>query len=147
MPYHPPFTITPRLIDLVSRISEALGRWAAEGSVISPRLRRENRIRSIQASLAIENNSLSVDQVTAIIEGKPVLGLPREIREVKNAIAAYEMLDTLKPYSPDDFLSAHATLMHGLADDAGVFAQVEWESIKGSGWSTWLHLRSECLTW
>lgn len=59
MPYRPPFTITPRLIDLVSRISEELGRWGAVGPGLSPRLRRENRIRSIHASLAIENNTLS----------------------------------------------------------------------------------------
>lgn len=121
MPYHPPFTITPHLIDLVSRISEALGRWAAEGGAISPRLRRENRIRSIHASLAIENNSLSLDQVTAILEGKRVRGLPREIQEVKNAIAAYELLETLNPSSQRDFLTAHATLMQALADDAGRF--------------------------
>lgn len=121
MPYHPPLTITPRLIDLISRISEELGRWAAEGTPISPRLRRENRIRSIHASLAIENNSLSLDQVTAILEGKRVLGLPREIQEVKNAIAAYELLETLEPSSQDDFLTAHATLMQALAVDAGRF--------------------------
>jgi len=121
MPYHPPLTLTPLLIDLVSRISEQLGRWAAVEGEISPRLRRENRIRSIQASLAIENNSLSLDQVTAILEGKRVRGLPREIQEVKNAIAAYEMLETLKPSSPRHFLAAHSALMLGLADDAGRF--------------------------
>ena len=120
MPYQPPFTITPHLIDLISRISEALGRWAAEGA-ISPRLRRENRIRSIHASLAIENNSLSLEQVTAILEGKRIRGLPREIQEVKNAIAAYELLGTLNPSSQRDFLTAHATLMQSLADDAGRF--------------------------
>ena len=125
MPYHPPFTITSLLIDLISRISEELGRWAAEGGAISPRLRRENRIRSIQASLAIENNSLSLDQVTAILEGKRVLGLPREIQEVKNAIAAYELLETLKPSSQRDFLTAHATLMQSLTDDAGRFDWME----------------------
>lgn len=121
MPYHPPFTLTQHLIDLVSRISEALGRWATMESAISPRLRRENRIRSIQASLAIENNSLSLDEVTAILEGKQVRGLPREIQEVKNAIAAYELLETLKPSSQRDFLAAHAALMQGLADDASRF--------------------------
>lgn len=121
MPYHPPFALTPRLIDLVSRISEELGRWAAAEGAISPRLRRENRIRSIHASLAIENNSLSLEQVTAILEGKRIRGLPREIQEVKNAIAAYELLETLNPSSQRDFLTAHATLMQSLADDAGRF--------------------------
>jgi len=121
MPYHPPFALTPRLIDLVSQISEELGRWAAAEGAISPRLRRENRIRSIHASLAIENNSLSLEQVTAILEGKRIRGLPREIQEVKNAIAAYELLETLNPSSQRDFLTAHATLMQSLADDAGRF--------------------------
>ena len=121
MPYHPPFALTPRLIDLVSQISEELGRCAAAEGAIPPRLRRENRIRSIHASLAIENNSLSLEQVTAILEGKRIRGLPREIQEVKNAIAAYELLETLNPSSQRDFLTAHATLMQSLADDAGRF--------------------------
>ena len=121
MPYHPPFALTPRLIDLVSQISEELGRCAAAEGAISPRLRRENRIRSIHASLAIENNSLSLEQVTAILEGKRIRGLPREIQEVKNAVAAYELLETLNPSSQRDFLTAHATLMQSLADDAGRF--------------------------
>ena len=121
MPYHPPFALTPRLIDLVSQISEELGRRAAAEGAISPRLRRENRIRSIHASLAIENNSLSLEQVTAILEGKRIRGLPREIQEVKNAVAAYELLETLNPSSQRDFLTAHATLMQSLADDAGRF--------------------------
>ncbi len=121
MPYHPPFTITPLLIDLVSQISEAFGRWAAMESVISPRLRRENRIRSIHASLAIENNTLSLDQVTDIIEGKRVLGHPREIQEVHNALAAYNLMESLEAHSAADFLKAHAALMRGLADDAGRF--------------------------
>lgn len=80
MPYSPPLTITPRLIDLISRISEALGRWEGAVAEVSPQLRRENRIRSIHASLAIENNSLSLPQVTDIIDGKRVRGLPREIK-------------------------------------------------------------------
>ena len=82
MPYSPPLTITPRLIDLVSRISESLGRWEGTNFEISPKLRRKNRIRSIHASLAIENNTLSLSQVTDIIEGKRVLGLPREIKDL-----------------------------------------------------------------
>lgn len=120
MPYTPPLTLSSRLIDLVSQISEALGRWAAGGG-ISPTLRRENRIRSIHSSLAIEANTLSLDQVTAIIDGKKVRGLPREIKEVQNAFAAYELLETLKPAAVPDLLKAHGTLMHGLVGDAGLF--------------------------
>ena len=121
MPYRPPFTITPRLIDLVSRISEVMGRWAVGESGISPRLRRENRIRSIHASLAIENNTLSLEQVSDIIEGKRVMGHPREIQEVKNALAAYDLMPSLAAHSVADLLKAHAALMMGLADDAGRF--------------------------
>ncbi len=81
--YSPPFTITPAILSLVAEIAGEVGRLGAvtdSGSV--PKLRRENRIRSIHASLAIENNTLSLDQVTAVISGKRVLGQPREIQEV-----------------------------------------------------------------
>jgi len=121
MPYVPPLTITSRLIDLISRISEALGRWEAAAGRMSPRLRRENRIRSIHSSLAIENNTLSLDQVTAIIDGKQVRGQPREIKEVQNAFVTYELLDSLKPATVADFLKAHGTLMQGLVSGAGAF--------------------------
>ena len=121
MSYSPPLTITPRLIDLVSRISESLGRWEGAVVAVSPKLRRENRIRSIHASLAIENNTLSLSQVTDIIEGKRVLGLPREIKEVQNAVIAYELLEKLDPAAPEDFLKVHGALMKGLATDAGCF--------------------------
>lgn len=88
--YCPPLSITPEILALVGQIGETLGRWSATaGRDLSPRLRRGNRIRTIQASLAIENNSLTVDQVSAILDGKRVLGLPREIQEVRNALAAY----------------------------------------------------------
>ena len=121
MSNQPPLTITPPLIDLVSRISEALGRWEGTVVAVSPKLRRENRIRSIHASLAIENNTLSLSQVTDIIEGKRVLGLPREIKEVQNAVIAYELLDSLNPASSKDFLKTHGALMEGLAENAGRF--------------------------
>ena len=82
-------------------------------------LRRENRIRTIQASLATEHNTLSVEQVTAVIEGRTVLGLPREIQEVRNAFAAYEAMPDWDPASAEDLLGAHGLLMRGLCDDAG----------------------------
>ncbi len=82
-------------------------------------LRRENRIRTIQASLAIEHNTLSVEQVTAVVEGKTVLGLPREIQEVRNAFAAYEAMPDWGPASAEDLPGAHGLLMRGLCDDEG----------------------------
>ena len=122
MPYTPPFTLTANHIDLVSRVSEALGSWKERvGKRQSPTLRLQNRIRTIQASLAIEQNSLTVDQVSDVLEGKRVIGPQREIQEVKNAIRAYEELPNWEPHSPSDFLRAHGLLMETLADDAGAF--------------------------
>lgn len=121
-PYRPPLTITPQVLELVAECCERVGSWRGTGpALISPQLRRENRIRSIQASLAIENNSLSIDQVTAILEGRRVIGLPREIQEVKNAIACYDQLATFDSTSVEDFLKAHGIMMQALADDAGFF--------------------------
>lgn len=118
--YQPPFTITPAILALVEEIGEALGRWSATiPRGLSPVLRRGNRIRTVQASLAIENNTLTIEQVTAVLEGKRVLGPPREIQEVRNAFAAYEALTGWDPASLDDLLAAHRTLMAGLMDDAG----------------------------
>ena len=110
----------PRVLDLVVRISEEIGRqgWSREAS-LTPALRRGNRLRSIQASLAIENNSLSLDQVTAVIAGKRVLGPPQEIQEVRDAFAAYEAMAGWSPAVGKDLLAAHALLMRGLVDDAG----------------------------
>ena len=84
-------------------------------------LRNINRVRSIQASLAIENNSLGIDQVTAILEGKRVLGSMREIQEVRNAIECYDLLPTWNPESVEDFLTAHGMMMKSLTDHAGMF--------------------------
>ena len=86
-----------------------------------PKLRRDNRIKSIHASLAIENNTLTLDQVTAIIAGKRVLGKPSEIHEVKNAFAAYEAMQEWNPHSVKDLLTAHRLLMTGLVDAPGCF--------------------------
>jgi Fic family protein len=83
--YRPHLTITPAMLDSVEQIGEALGRCVATTATeLSPQLRRANRIRTIQASLAIENNTLNLEQVTAVLEGKRVLGLPREIQEVRS---------------------------------------------------------------
>lgn len=125
--YQPPFKITPEILRLVADISEQLGLWSGLlGSVnepLSPQLRRGNRIKTIQASLAIEHNSLTLEQVTAVLEGKRVLGLPREIQEVRNAFAAYEQLPHWQPYSLMHLLAAHEQLMLGLVDDAGRLRQ------------------------
>jgi Fic family protein len=120
--YSPPFTITPAILSLVAEIAGEVGRLGAvSGSGSVPKLRRKNRIRSIHASLAIENNTLSLDQVTAVISGKRVLGQPREIQEVKNAFAAYEVMHSWKPNAVKDLLAAHRLMLQTLDDHAGKF--------------------------
>jgi Fic family protein len=118
--YHPPFTITPQILRLVAEISETVGHISARGeNALDLHLRRANRIRTIQGSLAIEGNTLSEEQITAILDGKRVIAPLREIQEAKNAIAAYDQLEQLNPHSETDLLTAHNILMAGLADDAG----------------------------
>ena len=91
MSYQPPFQLTHTMMRHVARIGELIGTWkAANQNRLVPELRRGNRIKTIQASLAVEQNTLTLEQVTAVIEGKTVLGLPKEIQEVRNAFAAYE---------------------------------------------------------
>lgn len=118
--YEPPFHISTQALNAVAQISGLLGRWSvSEGAMLAPQLRRENRIRTIQASLAIENNSLSLEQVTALLDGKRVLGQPREIQEVRNAFVAYEQMAAWSPASREDLLAAHGLLMAGLMDAPG----------------------------
>lgn len=120
--YSPPYKLTSAIVTLVAEVSQLLGRLSVLDSTASDlRLRRANRIRTIQGSLAIEGNSLSEEQVTAILEGKRVLASPRELQEVRNAILAYERFDTWKPDSLEDLLAAHRLLMAGLVDDSGSF--------------------------
>lgn len=122
MSYAPPYSINPAILSLVAEIAAEVGRLGAlAGSGSVPKLRRENRIRSIHASLAIENNTLTLDQVTSVIAGKRVLGPQREIQEVKNAFAAYEAMTSWKPSALKDLLAAHRLMLKGLADEAGKF--------------------------
>ena len=107
---------------LIGEISEEIGRMSIlHGKNESLRLRRENRIKTIHSSLAIEHNSLSLEQVTAILNGKRVLGNPNEIREVKNAYEAYELLTKLNPFSVKDLLNAHKLMMDELIKENGKF--------------------------
>ncbi|MBM5782086.1 MAG: Fic family protein [Pelagibacterales bacterium] len=122
MTYQPPFLITNSILKLIAEISEMVGRWSAENKEnLSPQLRKQNRIRTIHASLAIENNSLSEKQVSAVIEGKNVLGTVREIKEVQNAILAYDEMHNWQPSSLNDLLKAHEILMRSLVEEAGQF--------------------------
>ena len=120
--YRPPFSITSDIVSLVAEISESLGRLSVHPEAsISVRLRRINRIRSVQGSLAIEGNTLSESQITAILEGKRVVAPPREIQEARNALEAYKRLGSWLPHNQADLLAAHSVLMSGLLDHPGSF--------------------------
>ena len=119
--YTPPFTVTDEILHLVSEISEQIGTWNAllGERMPSPMLRKENQIKTIHSSLAIEHNSLSLQQVTDVIDGKHVLGAPDEIQEVKNALQAYQLMLQLDAFSETDLLRAHSLMMTDLVDNAG----------------------------
>ena len=120
--YRPPFHMTDKITNLTAAICELLGQIKIlSNGKFSPYLRKENRIRTIHSSLAIEYNSLSLEQVTAIIDGKRILGNPVEIKEVKNAYTTYEMMLTLDPFSVDDLLKAHEAMMKELISENGRF--------------------------
>ena len=120
--YQPPYTITPAIVQLVALISETVGRLTVmTDGAMALRLRRINRIRTIRGSLAIEGNSLSEVQMTAILEGKRVIAPPREIQEVHNALAAYDRFEQWNPEVAVDLLEAHRIMMAGLLIDAGVY--------------------------
>lgn len=118
----PPFQITNTIIDYVAEIAELVGGLSSSNHLSgNPTLRRVNRIRKIHGSLAIEQNTLSLEQVTAVINGKQVLAPPKDIAEVKNAYEIYEHMDKLDPYSVDDLLTAHGIMTRGLVEESGVF--------------------------
>ena len=120
--YIPPFTMTDEITNLVIEIAEITGAMTVSEQLSkNPKLRRVNRVRSIHSSLAIEQNSLTKEQVSDIIDGKRVLGPPQDIREVQNAYEAYEIMTKLNPYSVKDLLKAHKIMMGGLVKEAGVF--------------------------
>lgn len=110
------------MIDYVAEIAELVGKLNVTNRLSSnPTLRRSNRIRTIHGSLAIEQNTLSLEQVTAVLNGKHILAPPKDIAEVKNAYEIYERLDELDPYSVDDLLTAHGIMTRGLVEESGMF--------------------------
>ena len=118
----PPFEITNAMIHEVAEIAELVGKLNSTNQLsTNPTLRRTNRIRTIHGSLAIEQNTLSLEQVTAVLNGKQVLAPPKDIAEVKNAYEIYERLDELDPYSVDDLLTAHGIMTRELVEESGVF--------------------------
>lgn len=118
----PPFEITNKMIHEVAEIAELVGKLTSTNQLsTNPTLRRSNRIRTIHGSLAIEQNTLSLEQITAVLNGKHVLAPPKDIAEVKNAYEIYERLDELDPYSVADLLTAHGIMTRGLIGESGMF--------------------------
>ena len=111
----PPYEITTSILKLITSISEKIGQVNAVYLVKqSPQLRKQNRIKTIHSSLQIEGNTLTEEQITAIIENKRVLAPQKDIAEVLNALKVYDKLRAFKPHSEKSFLEAHQILMNGL---------------------------------
>ena len=120
--YAPPYEVTEEMLFLVSEITECLGNLLPLGELERlPRLRRVNRVLSVQSSLAIERNSLSIEQASLVFEGRRVLAPLEDVLAIQNAFAAYRMLPELDPFSLDDLKKAHGTMMKGLVREAGRF--------------------------
>ena len=129
----PPFSITPDILASTSVIERFLGKLEGlDQPKPQPFLRRSNRVRTIQGSLAIEGNTLTIEQVTDILNGKRVIAPKQDILEVKNAISVYDRLKEFKPFSIRDLLRAHGFLMKGLISNAGKWRQRNFGILKGS---------------
>lgn len=129
----PPYRITGKILKLVASISEKIGVInAVHLSKPATELRKKNRIKTIQSSLEIEGNTLSIEQITALIENKRIIGPKKDILEVKNAIAVYDYLEKLNPHKLDSFCEAHGILMKGLIESAGSLRNKSVGILKGS---------------
>jgi Fic family protein len=129
----PPYDITPEILSLISSISTKLGEVNANFlQRQSPHLRKQNRIKTIHSSLQMEGNTLSEEQITALIEHRRVIGPEKDVKEVLNAIQVYDHLNTYKPTSTSSFLKAHKTLMNGLMDYPGKYRNKGVGIVQGS---------------
>lgn len=130
----PPFEINEKIMAEVIDIAELVGKVSISSQIsTNPTLRRTNRIRTIYSSLAIEQNTLDIEQVTAVLSGKRVLAPPKDIAEVQNAYEIYENMDKLNPYSIDDLLKAHSIMLKGLVNEAGEFRSRPVGIVDGDG--------------
>lgn len=128
----PPYEITSGILKLIASVSEKIGAVnASHLNSQTPKLRKQNQIKTIHSSLQIEGNALTEAQITAILENKRVIGPEKDILEVVNAIAAYEDLGNYAPLSEKSFLAAHRTLMKGLVGDAGKYRKRGVGIVKG----------------
>lgn len=131
---NPPFEITEKILSDVAEIAELAGKiGSTERLSANPTLRKTNRIKTIHGSLAIEQNTLSIEQITAVLNGKKIIAPPKDIAEVKNAYEIYEHMDMLDPYSIEYLLAAHGVMMRGLVDEAGELRSRPVGVVNGEG--------------
>lgn len=129
----PPYDITPKILKLITSISEKLGEINATYlSKQSPQLRKQNRIKTIHSSLQIEGNTLTEEQITALIENKRIIGPEKDVMEVLNAIKLYDNIEKYKFYSDKSFLKAHKELMNGLIQSPGKYRTKGVGIVKGN---------------
>ena len=129
----PPYELTSKILNLITSISEKLGEVNASFlNRPSPQLRKQNKIKTIHSSLQIEGNTLTQEQITAIIENKRVIGPKKDINEVLNAIEIYEQLNNLKPSNEKSFIKAHKILMNGLINSPGKYRKQSVGIVKGT---------------
>ena len=129
----PPYEITPKILRIITSISEKLG--AINATYLnkpSPKLRKENKIKTIHSSLKIEGNTLTEEQITALLENKRIIGPKKDVKEVLNAIEIYEHLENYDPFKEKSFLKCHKDLMQNLIDDAGKYRKQGVGIMKGS---------------
>ena len=130
---NPPYDITLKILKLISSISEKIGEVNANYlNKQSPQLRKQNRIKTIHSSLQIEGNTLTEEQITALIENKRVIGSKKDVLEVLNAITVYDKLEEYKFSSDKNFLKAHLELMNGLIESAGKYRKQGVGIVKGT---------------
>lgn len=129
----PPYEITQTILKLITSISEKIGEVNANYlNRQSPTLRKQNKIKTIHSSLQIEGNTLSQEQITALIENKRVIGPEKDVTEVLNAIRVYEDLESFKAINEKSFLKAHQIMMKGLITNPGKYRNKSVGIVKGS---------------
>ena len=129
----PPYNITPKILKLITSISEKIGEVNANYlNKPSPKLRKQNKIKTIHSSLRIEGNTLTEEQITALLDNKRIIGPKKDINEVLNAIGLYDNLEKINPYSEKHFLKAHKDLMIGLLENPEEYRTKDVGIVKGS---------------
>jgi len=132
--YNPPYTVSEEAVNLIAEISSAIERYNIKMSGADGlRLRKINRVKTIRGSTAIEGNTLSEEQITAVLDGKRVVAPKKEIDEVLGAAAAYEQIENIDPYKVKDLLKVHKLMMGGLVEEAGVFRSKAVGVVDGTG--------------